>query len=138
MNVWQQSANFSNCSVVQRGVSRRDFALLPLLKVVRKLTGPPRRPPLLRQQSQKGTSFPAGNRISGCRDNVVTAFVRRPRESGSYRLHIPRGLDARMHASAPAADSGADTRRTGQPCLRHPSGARPYSRLSLADRYDPL
>jgi hypothetical protein len=44
MNVWQQSTNFSNCSVVQRGVSRRDFALLPLLTVVRKLTDPPHGP----------------------------------------------------------------------------------------------
>jgi len=42
--IWQQSSNFSNCSLVQRGVGWRDLALLSRLMVTPKQTGPPLNP----------------------------------------------------------------------------------------------
>lgn len=40
--VWRQSSNFSNCSLVQRGVGWSNFALLVM--TIRKQTGPPLNP----------------------------------------------------------------------------------------------
>src|SRR6202022_2373277 len=42
--IWQQSRDFSNCSLIQCGVGRRDFALLSPLKIIGKQTGPPLNP----------------------------------------------------------------------------------------------
>jgi len=42
--IWRHSSNFSNCSLVQRGVGWRDLALLLPLMAIRKQTGPPRNP----------------------------------------------------------------------------------------------
>jgi hypothetical protein len=42
--IWQQRRNFSNCSLVQRGVGWRDLALLSPLMIIGKQTDPPLNP----------------------------------------------------------------------------------------------